>query len=122
MYVFINLGREIFPGKNDDFSNSKVVVLMSYGSGNLPLENELVEFLNSSEKIFLNVSQCKAGNIEQEKYETGMQLKKAGVIGVKDMTIETVIVKSMLLIKKYPLDKDKFKEFLLSNMAGEITE
>ena len=66
--------------------------------------------------------QCKAGNIEQEKYETGMQLKKAGVIGVKDMTIETVIVKSMLLIKKYPLDKDKFKKFLLSNIAGEITE
>ena len=103
-------------------NSSKVVVLMSYGSGNLPLENELVEFLNSSEKIFLNVSQCNAGSIEQEKYETGMQLKKAGVIGVKDMTIETVIVKSMLLIKKYPLDKDKFKEFLLSNIAGEITE
>jgi L-asparaginase len=103
-------------------NSSKVVVLMSYGSGNLPLENELVEFLNSSEKIFLNVSQCKAGNIEQEKYETGMQLKKAGVIGVKDMTIETVIVKSMLLIKKFPLDKDKFKEFLLSNISGEITE
>ena len=43
-------------------------------------------------------------------------------LGVKDMTIETVIVKSMLLIKKYPLDKDKFMEFLLSNISGEITE
>ena len=95
---------------------------MSYGSGNLPIENELVEFLNSSEKIFLNVSQCKAGKIEQEKYETGMQLKKAGVIGVKDMTLETVIVKSMLYINKYPLDKDKFVNVLLSNIAGEITE
>ena len=103
-------------------NSSKVVVLMSYGSGNLPIENELVEFLNSSEKIFLNVSQCKAGKIEQEKYETGMQLKKAGVIGVKDMTLETVIVKSMLYINKYPLDKDKFANVLLSNIAGEITE
>jgi L-asparaginase len=103
-------------------NSSKVVVLMSYGSGNLPIENELVEFLNSSEKIFLNVSQCKAGKIEQEKYETGMQLKKAGVIGVKDMTLETVIVKSMLYINKYPLDKDKFINVLLSNIAGEITE
>ena len=81
-----------------------------------------IEFLNSSEKIFLNVSQCKAGKIEQEKYETGMQLKKAGVIGVKDMTLETVIVKSMLYINKYPLDKDKFANVLLSNIAGEITE
>ena len=60
-------------------NSSKVVVLMSYGSGNLPLENELVEFINFSEKYSI-VSQCKAGNVEQEKYETGMQLKKAGVI------------------------------------------
>ena len=103
-------------------NSSKVVVLLSYGSGNLPIGNELVEFLNSTEKIFLNVSQCKAGKIEQEKYETGMQLKKAGVIGVKDMTLETVIVKSMLYINKYPLDKDKFVNVLLSNIAGEITE
>ena len=103
-------------------NSSKVVVLMSYGSGNLPIENELVEFLKSSDKIFLNISQCKAGKIEQGKYETGMQLKKAGVIGVKDMTLETVIVKSMILIKKYPLDKDKFANVLLSNIAGEITE
>ena len=43
-------------------NSSKVVVLMSYGSGNLPLENELVEFINFSEKIFLNVSQCQASN------------------------------------------------------------
>jgi len=103
-------------------NSSKVVVLMSYGSGNLPIEKEFVEFLISTDKIFLNVSQCKAGKIEQEKYETGLQLKKAGVIGVKDMTLETVIVKSMLLIKKYPFDKDKFVEALLSNIAGEITE
>ena len=103
-------------------NSSKVVILISYGSGNLPIENELVEFLNSSNKIFLNVSQCKAGKIEQEKYETGMQLTKAGVVGVKDMTLETVIVKSMLLIKKHPLDKIKFIEGLLSNIAGEITE
>ena len=103
-------------------NSSKVVVLMSYGSGNLPLEKEFLEFLFSSDKIFLNVSQCKAGKIEQEKYETGIHLKKAGVVGVKDMTLETVIVKSMLLIKKYPYEKDKFEKFLLSDIAGEITE
>ena len=36
--------------------------------------------------------------------------------------IQPVIVKSMLLINKYPLDKDKFANILLSNIAGEITE
>ena len=38
-------------------------------------------------KIFLNVSQCKAGKVEQAKYETGEQLLEVGVIGVKDMTL-----------------------------------
>jgi hypothetical protein len=46
-------------------NSSKVVVLMSYGSGNLPIQKELIDFLNSSDKIFLNASQCKAGKIEQ---------------------------------------------------------
>tara|TARA_B110000285_G_C15112321_1_gene611881 strand:- start:63 stop:1082 length:1020 start_codon:yes stop_codon:yes gene_type:complete len=103
-------------------NSSKVVVLMSYGSGNLPIQKELIDFLNSSDKIFLNASQCKAGKIEQEKYETGMQLKKAGVIGVKDMTLETVIVKSMLLIEKCPMDREKFIDLLLTSISGEITE
>ena len=37
---------------------------------------------------------------------------------IKYMTVVLI----MLLIKKYPSDKDKFVEGLLSNIAGEITE
>ena len=102
-------------------SSSKVIVLMSYGSGNLPTDKSLIQFLKSqSDKIFLNVSQCVAGKVEQEKYETGLNLKKAGVVGSLDMTLELVIVKSMFLLNKYPFDNLKFKENFLSNMSGEL--
>ena len=102
-------------------SSSKVIVLMSYGSGNLPTDKSLIQFLKSqSDKIFLNVSQCVAGKVEQEKYEAGLNLKKAGVVGSLDMTLELVIVKSMFLLNKYPFDNLKFKENFLSNMSGEL--
>lgn len=105
-------------------SSSKVIVLMSYGSGNLPTDKNLIQFIKSqsnSKKIFLNVSQCIAGKVEQEKYETGLNLKKAGVVGSLDMTLELVIVKSMFLLNKYPFDNLKFKENFLTNISGELS-
>ena len=104
--------------------SSKVIVLMSYGSGNLPTDKNLIQFIKSqakSKKTFLNVSQCVAGKVEQEKYETGLNLKKAGVVGSLDMTLELVIVKSMFLLNKYPFDNLKFKENFLTNIAGELS-
>ena len=83
-----------------------------------------IQFIKSqanSKKIFLNVSQCIAGKVEQEKYETGLNLKKAGVVGSLDMTLELVIVKSMFLLNKYPFDNLKFKENFLTNFAGELS-
>ena len=105
-------------------NSSKVIVLMSYGSGNLPTDKNLIQFIKSqsnSKKIFLNVSQCIAGKVEQEKYETGLNLKKAGVVGSLDMTLELVIVKSMFLLNKYPFDNLKFKENFLANISGELS-
>ena len=105
-------------------SKSKIVILNSYGSGNLPISQELYSFIShqsKKNKIFLNVSQCSSGIIDQEKYENGENLKKIGVIGVRDMTIEAVIVKSMFLINKFPNDKQKFIENFNINIAGEFT-
>ena len=105
-------------------SPSKIVILNSYGSGNLPISKELYSFIleqSKKNKIFLNVSQCASGTIEQNKYENGENLKKVGVVGVKDMTIEAVIVKSMFLINKFPNDKLKFIENFNFNIAGEFT-
>jgi L-asparaginase len=73
-------------------------------------------------KIFLNVSQCKAGRVEQYKYETGKQLLEAGVVGVRDMTFEAVLAKSMFLLDKYPNDRIKFIQQFLTDFSGEFSE
>jgi L-asparaginase len=106
---------------NPDF---KVVILKTYGSGNLPLNKELIECLTQQmdKKIFLNVSQCKAGRVEQYKYETGKQLLEAGVVGVRDMTFEAVLAKSMFLLDKYPNDRIKFIQQFLTDFSGEFSE
>lgn len=103
---------------------SKIIILNSYGSGNLPISKEFYSFIQEQtklNKIFLNVSQCASGTIDQDKYENGENLKKVGVIGVKDMTIEAVIVKSMFLINKFPNDKTKFIENFNFNISGEFS-
>ena len=54
-------------------SSSKVVVLMTYGSGNIPMSDKITKLIKKQikkGKIVLNVSQCKAGRVEQQKYET----------------------------------------------------
>ena len=104
-------------------SNLKVVILFTFGSGNLPKNKDFISFLNNPKNnlIFLNVSQCAAGYVEQNNYSNGVNLKNAGVIGVRDLTIEAAIVKSMFLINKYPNDFQKFLEFFNKDLAGEFT-
>ena len=67
-------------------SPSKIVILNSYGSGNLPISKELYSFIleqSKKNKIFLNVSQCASGTIEQNKYENGENLKRLGLLELR---------------------------------------
>ena len=104
-------------------SDYKVVILITYGSGNLPLSSDLIKCLEKQKekKVFLNVSQCKAGRVEQNKYETGKQLMDVGVVGVRDMTFESVLTKSMFLLDKFPNDRSKFIDQFLRDFSGEIS-
>jgi L-asparaginase len=106
-------------------NSSNVIILYSFGSGNLPSSNELFSFIKdvtNSNKVFLNASQCAAGSVDQNKYEGGRLLRNVGVVGMKDMTIEAIIVKSMFLLNKFPNDKQKFLEFITKDLAGELSE
>ena len=105
-------------------SSSKVVVLMTYGSGNIPMSDKITKLIKKhikKGKIFLNVSQCKAGRVEQQKYETGIQLHNLGVLGVYDMTLEAVISKTMLYLHKFPNDVSQFTSEFLTEKAGEFS-
>ena len=105
-------------------SSSKVVVLMTYGSGNIPMSDKITKLIKKQikkGKIFLNVSQCKAGRVEQQKYETGIQLHNLGVLGVYDMTLEAVVSKTMLYLHKFRNDVSQFTTEFLTEKAGEFS-
>ncbi|MDG2343994.1 MAG: asparaginase [Flavobacteriales bacterium] len=119
-----------FPGITIDhlvhmFNNPqiKILILLTYGAGNLPLNDQLIDLIQKQikkGKIIVNLSQCIAGKVDQSKYETGRQLESVGVIGAEDMTFEALISKSMLLLKKYQ-DVKEISKMLLHPLSGEIS-
>ena len=120
-----------FPGLTEknlkaqiETTSAKVIILMTYGSGNIPLNEKIMKLIKkftSKGVVFLNVSQCKGGRVEQQKYETGKQLHAAGVIGVGDMTLEAVITKSMLYLYRTEDQVELFKKEFLTEKAGEFS-
>ena len=87
----------VFPGIQEDLIRHvlmspklRSIVMRTYGSGNAPqypwLMNALKEATGKG-KIIVNISQCMAGSVEMGRYDTGYQLKEAGVISGHDSTV-----------------------------------
>ena len=69
----------------DAFKNLKAVVLETYGAGNAPAEKGFIAPINAAIKkgiIVVNITQCRAGAVQQGRYETSTGLQKIGVISV----------------------------------------
>lgn len=121
---------KIFPGMSSELfrsmltiPNIKAVVLETYGSGNAPTEDWFIEYLAEAINrgvIILNVSQCHAGTVDMERYETGIKLQKIGVVSGKDITTESAITKLMYLLGQN-ISQNKLKEYLNCPIRGEIT-
>ena len=120
---------KLFPGLNRNTVKAvletpglKALILETYGSGNAPTANWLMDLLKSAiEKgiIILNISQCPGGRVTQGKYETSKVLNEIGVISGVDMTIEAATTKLMLLIACVGVNKTK--ELIGINLAGELS-
>lgn len=104
--------------------NLKGLVIETYGSGNAPivswLEDEL-KWLNDNNIFVLNVSQCLTGTVSQGKYETGQQFQSNGVIGGFDLTFESAITKMMYLLACDDLTMEEKRNYLQTNIRGELT-
>jgi L-asparaginase len=108
--------------KQLNLEKQRAVVLLTFGSGNAPTDRKFLKIIEnniSKGKFIVNITQCNAGSVQLGKYETSAKLKELGVVGAKDMTIEAVITKLMLLLAENKTIKELKKSFQ-ENISGEI--
>ena len=106
-----------------DIQGIRAVVMESYGSGNAMTSSWFISLLRKrigQGLIVLNISQCRAGMVEQGLYETSASFDEIGVVGGTDITREAAVTKLMFLLGKYT-DRDLVIEKLGQSLRGEIS-
>jgi L-asparaginase len=120
----------LFPGIREDLirhiistPNLKSIVMRTFGSGNAPQSQWLISALKEAThrgKVVINISQCMQGKVEMGRYDTGYQLKEAGVISGYDSTVESAVTKLMFLQSHYD-DPEQIRKYMQRSIRGEIT-
>ena len=120
----------VFPGIQEDLIRHVItspslrsIVMRTYGSGNAPQYPWLTRALKeatSQGKIVVNISQCMAGTVEMGRYDTGYQLKEAGVLSGYDSTVESAVTKLMYLQGIYS-DWHQVRNYMSRSIRGEIS-
>lgn len=121
---------KLFPGIQEnvlssilDIKGLKAIVLETYGSGNAPRKEWFIRRLRKASEqgmVIVNVTQCSAGTVEMERYETGYQLMQAGVVCGYDSTTESAVTKLMFLLG-HGYSPSEVRKRMSMPMAGEIT-
>ncbi len=120
----------LFPGIREDLirhiistPNLRSIVMRTFGSGNAPQNPWLISTLREATKrgkVVINISQCMQGKVEMNRYDTGYQLKEAGVVSGYDATVESAVTKLMFLQSHYD-DPEQVRKYMQRNIRGEVT-
>lgn len=121
----------LFPGIREDLvrhiiatPNLRSIVMRTFGSGNAPQRPWVMQALKEATrngKVVINISQCMQGTVEMGRYDTGYQLKEAGVVSGYDSTVESAVTKLMFLQSHYQ-DPEQIRELMRQSIRGEITD
>ena len=121
---------KLFPGIHENvvaatlaIDGLRAVVLETYGSGNAPRRQWFLRLLREANEkgiVIVNVTQCNAGTVEMQRYETGYHLLEAGITCGYDSTTESAITKLMFLLG-HGYSPEEIRERMSLPIAGEIT-
>ena len=121
----------VFPGIRFDLFESilteklKGVVVETFGSGNVPDDNDtLIPLLQKAKEkgvVIVVCSQCPQATVDMSAYEAGSALRKAGAVSGKDMTSETAVTKLYYLFNTCS-DTKQIKKLMEKDLRGELTE
>jgi len=113
----INLYRGLF-----DVSNTKGIVLETFGSGNAPSNIEMQSLMKDYVEgggVIVNITQCSSGGVKQGAYHTSSFFNKIGVISGSDLTVEAAITKLMFALGTES-NSDNIKELMATPLCGEM--
>jgi L-asparaginase len=121
---------KVFPGITQNVVDAivnakglKGIILETFGSGNASTQKWFIDSIKKAiDKgvVFLNVTQCNAGKVEQGKYATSAAFTKIGVIGGADITTEAAVAKLMFVLGASTTKKE-IEKSLKTDLRGEIT-
>ncbi len=120
----------LYPGMTEELVSHilhapglKGVVLKTFGAGNGPNSPWFIEALKDAIArgiVIVNVTQCANGMVLPERYQTGLEMSKAGVVAGSDMTSEAAITKLMYLFG-LGLSNEQVRRGMQSSLRGELT-